>query len=108
MYPRDLHSQFERDPSAGGAIASAFTTSTVSQVCVRAKRGRKKLILFNLDALNTIYLAKGEVATLNAGIPLVAGAWYEDLPDSLGYLYVGPFAAIAVAGTPVISMLEEF
>jgi len=105
---RDLHGQFDRDPSTGGAVnTSAVLAAATSLLVVRPRSNRRRLLLTN-DGTDIIYLAKADAAVINSGIRLnAAGGWYEEICDQLGYIYLGPFAAIS-AGIPRLLICEEF
>lgn len=46
------------------------------------RKNRTTLVVFNTDAVNTIYLGDDEVVTAVDGFPLLPGAWWAFSPES--------------------------
>lgn len=95
------------DLSQGGGPPGNATAGVASSIAVQAFTGRKKIVFVN-DSDTDIYLAKGELARLNAGIRLNAGGGsYEDVRDPFGYIYLGPWAAISSAANKNLCIQED-
>lgn len=86
----------------------AFSVLAISSIVLLANSFRKEATFTN-DSDTVIYLAKGDIATVNAGIRLNAsGGKCIIEPDSTGRIYIGPVAAIAAAaGGKVLCMTED-
>ncbi len=105
--PRDYHQFLDRDQAYGGIAANTVSVQVTNTALLGQNKFRKKVILIN-DSDTTIYVAKGTVAALNAGIRInPAGANFIDEPDALGYLYIGPYAAICAAANKNLLVIEE-
>lgn len=91
----------------GGGIPSQVALSTASLVVARDAPGRKKISFCNASAID-IWLSRGQYAILNSGIYLQAnGGSVVDEPDTFGRMYIGTWAALAVSGTPTLSISED-
>ena len=92
----------------GEASRGSFhTVGTGSSVVLRANPYRKEATFSN-DSANVIYLAKGESATLNAGIRLNASGGFAIIePDSTGRIYTGPVSAISSVATQNLCWTED-
>lgn len=98
---------FPRESNEGGHTPAYLGVTAASQNIVRANKNRKKITLVN-DSANVIYVAKADTAILNAGIRLNAnGGSVVDEPDQTGYLYTGPWAAIAGVAGPSNLCVQE-
>ena len=104
---RDLHGQFERSEEYGRALAAGVVVGVASTPVLRANKHRKQAVFVN-DSDTVIYLAKGQLATINAGIRLNAagGSWVEQC-DAMGYLWVGAFSAISTAAAKNLAVTED-
>jgi len=68
---------------------------------------RKKVVFVN-DSVNIIYLARADIARINAGIRLNAnGGAFIDEPDNFGRVYAGPWAAIATGAASNLCISED-
>lgn len=105
----DFHGIFDRDASFGNSRGFAVTCGTAALLVLDSNPRRKRALFIN-DSDTAIYLFKGPPvgAAINAGIRLNAsgGSW-EETPDTLGYLWRGPFSAITSAATKVLAITEE-
>jgi len=90
--------------SRDGAIACG----AVSLIVLNANIFRKQATFTN-DSINIIYIAKGNLATINSGIRLNAnGGAFTLQPDTSGRIYVGPIAAIATGAASNLCWTEDF
>ncbi len=97
----------QEDTSQGGGPPQAFPVTNASQIVVRDNQGRKKVTFFN-DSAVRMYLAKSDLALINAGIPLQPGGMLIDQPDNRGYIYTGPWTAVStVAGPSALAISED-
>ena len=105
--PRDFHGQFERDASYGNSRIGNATVGAASGPVLATNERRRQAIFIN-DSDTVIYLAKGPTALLNRGIRLNAnGGTYIETPDTLAYIYLGPYAAISSAATKNLCITED-
>ncbi len=105
--PRDLHGNFERDASFGNSRSRGVAVG-VASVLVLDSNPRRRQALFINDSDTVIYLAKGTPAVLNSAIRLnAAGGSYIETPDTLAYLWVGPFSAISSAANKNLIVIED-
>jgi len=94
-------------PELPGGSPRAASVTTTSTIVVRENQGRKKLTLVN-DGADIIYLCRGERAAINTGIRLNAnGGSLCDEPDVYGRLYLGPWSAIVITTTSVLTIAED-
>lgn len=85
----------------------SVSVGTASIAAAPDRPTRKKLAFIN-DSDTIIYLAKASVAALNSGFRLNPdGGSMVDEPDSRGYFYTGPWAAISSAASKVLLVAEE-
>jgi hypothetical protein len=105
--PHDWHYLLDRDQSYDNSVPRAVICGIASLVVLTANNQRKKALFIN-DSDTAIYLTKGIPAALNRGIRLNAlgGSW-EETPDILGYLWVGPFSAISSAANKNLCVIED-
>jgi len=91
----------------GGGPPLNVAVGVASGIVVQAVQRRKKIILVN-DSINVIYLARADEARVNAGIRLNAnGGSYEDVPDTLGRMYDGPWAAISTGAASNLCISQD-
>lgn len=93
----------------GQASREGFATVGVaSGVVLEANNFRKEAILVN-DSNTTIFLAKGPIAALNAGIRLNAnGGSYVCEPSTTGRMYTGPISAISSVAAKNLCYTEDW
>ena len=96
-----------RDPGQASRDG-AVTVGAASVIVLNANLFRKQAIFVN-DSVSIIYLSKGELATLNAGIRLNAnGGAFTVQPDATGRIYSGPISAIAGGAGNNLAWTEDF
>jgi len=95
------------DQYLGGGPPLNIAVGVASTPILGFTWGRKKLILVN-DSVNIIYLARADIARLNAGIRLNAngGSWTEE-SDIFGRIYAGPWSAIATGAASNLCISED-
>ena len=92
----------------GESSRPGFVTVGINSVLVLRPNSLRKEATFTNDSLNVIFLAKGDLATLNAGIRLNAlGGVAIIEPDSTGRIYTGPMAAITSVATQNLCFTED-
>lgn len=105
--PRDLHPMFDRSQEWYAPRDGATTIGTASTLVISGNDNRRKITFVN-DSDEDIYLGKGNPARSNVGVRLNAhGGSLVDEPDSLGYLYRGPWYAICASGSKVLAWTED-
>lgn len=88
--------------NSGSATIAATSTEVLKQ------EPRRRRVTFVNDSDSIIYLSKGGIAITNSGIRLNAsGGSYEDVEDSKGYIYRGPYYAISDGAGHVLTYVEE-
>lgn len=104
--PRDLHDEFYR--FAGDyRVINTFATVGVASAQIRDGYNNRRALTFTNSSINAIWLAKGEVAVIGSGIYLAPGGAAADMIDAYGYLYRGPWAAIAAGAGSNLGIVEE-
>lgn len=92
----------------GGMRNGSSSIDNSTNFIIDSNDRRKRITFVNNDAALTIWLYKGGGATANKGIMLRPYGSYEDIKDSSGYIYRGPYTAIAsAAGPATLSWIEE-
>jgi len=91
----------------GGSISGAFAAGAASLV-VRQANAYRKQCSFTNDSVNVIYLAKGDIAILNAGIRLGPAGTCILEPDVFGDIWTGPVSAIATAAASNLCWTEDW
>lgn len=92
------------ESSRPGAVAVGVTSVIVLQ-----RQPFRKEATFTNDSDTVIFLAKGSLATLNAGIRLNANGGLADiLPDTTGRIYVGPISAICSLAAKNLCFTEDW
>lgn len=99
-------------PGTGGPSAIPPSGRSVSvgttSVSAAPDRPTRKKIAFTNDSDTVIYLVKGTLALINSSLRLNAdGGALVDEPDTKGYFYTGPWAAISSAASKVLLISEE-
>ncbi len=95
------------DEGVGGSLSTGPTLSIVSALILREKPQRTGFTLVN-DSTTVIYISKIEPAVVNTGIRLNPGGGSYVNPDPAGRVWKGPIYAVALAGTPVLCITEDW
>jgi hypothetical protein len=91
-----------------GAIvhATASVTTTASDILpTEPERVRRKLTITNVGDTNTVFLALGQNAVVNAGICLWPGASFT---LDAGESFSGRISAITAAGTSTLAIFAAY
>jgi non-ribosomal peptide synthetase component E (peptide arylation enzyme) len=105
--PRDMHNFFSRSQEDYAPRNGQTAVGATSTEVLRGNNNRKKATFVN-DSDEAIYLCKGTPATINQGIRLnAAGGNLVDEPDTLAYLYRGPWTAICASGAKNLTWTED-
>ena len=94
----------------GPGLITACTPGTVtvtdqSQVVLVPNPARLSAVFVDVDANNSVFLARGTSATANRGIALMSGGGTYEI-DARN-LYRGPVSAVCAAGQTAILTFEE-
>jgi len=89
------------------SIAGNVTCGVASIVVRQANRHRKEATFTNISDTR-IDIAKSNLATLNAGIPVYPHGSIIIEPDASGRIYVGPISAITSAATKLLAFTEDW
>ncbi len=88
---------------------TTFVVTTGSQKVLAGNSGRNTITFVNTDPSNNIYLSKGAAAVVGSGIFLGAGGGaHSESCNKDGIIFRGDYYAISSAGSPVMTICEEY
>ena len=93
----------------GEGSRSSSTPIGVTSTAVLRPNSHRKEATFTNNSANTIFLAKGQEASLNAGIRLNANGGSAVIkPDTTGRIYSGPITAISAFAAMSLCWTEDW
>ncbi len=95
-----------RDQRRGVPRPAGRVVGVASVIVVDANDARKK-ITFTNASVTQIWVSPSPVAGVGVGHFLAVGGTASDQRDEQGYIYTGPYSALALAVGAVLGIVEE-
>ena len=104
---RDLHALFDRTWANYRVVNTFVTVGVASATLIQGNENRKGLTLSN-SGPGAVWGFKGTgPAVVGTGFLIPNGGFATDSPDTLGYLYRGPYTFISTIAATNLGVVED-